>query len=117
VIFNAEVERSLLESFEDGETSSRRVHPTRTLAKRETDDLISDLANRYGAQRDRGRPRQDQGARLPYATEGGITISKNDIASSRRTSRRSSLANESGRERRGPYERGLITEESGHEQS
>src|SRR5262249_16600422 len=48
VIFNAEVERSLQDAFEEGEEFEPPEFVNQTLAKRETDDLISELANRTG---------------------------------------------------------------------
>ena len=79
VIFNTEVERSLQEAFEEGEDFEPPEFINQTLAKREMDDLISNLAERYGAHAIAGVLDTIKALGFKYATEGGITISKNDI--------------------------------------
>src|SRR5207247_7637737 len=49
VIFNAEIERSLQEAASDDGQEIEYQFINRTLAKRETGDLISELVVRYGA--------------------------------------------------------------------
>ena len=116
VIFNAEVERALLEAYEEGEDFEPPEFINQTLAKRETDDLISDLANRYGAHVIAGVLDTIKTLGFKYATEGGITISKNDIVVPQ--DKQEILARYEARVEKveDQYERGLITEEERHEQ-
>jgi DNA-directed RNA polymerase subunit beta' len=116
VIFNAEVERSLQDAFEEGEEFEPPEFINQTLAKRETDDLISGLAERYGAHAIAGVLDKIKALGFKYATEGGITISKNDIVIPQ--DKQEILARYEERVQRveEQYERGLITEEERHEQ-
>jgi DNA-directed RNA polymerase subunit beta' len=116
VIFNYEVERALLEAYEEGEGFEPPEFINQTLAKRETDDLISDLANRYGAHVIAGVLDTIKTLGFKYATEGGITISKNDIVVPQ--DKQEILARYEARVEKveDQYERGLITEEERHEQ-
>ena len=116
VIFNYNVERALLEAYEDGEDFEPPEFINQTLAKRETDDLISDLANRYGAHVIAGVLDTIKTLGFKYATEGGITISKNDIVVPQ--DKQEILARYEARVEKveDQYERGLITEEERHEQ-
>jgi DNA-directed RNA polymerase subunit beta' len=115
VIFNSEVERALLESFGD-EKVALPEFINQTLAKREMDDLISALAERYGAHGMGGVLDTIKTLGFKYATDGGITISKNDIVVPE--DKQEILARYEERVARveGQYERGLITEEERHEQ-
>ncbi len=116
VIFNAEVERSLLESVADDSKIEPPDYLNKTLAKREMDDFISDLAVRYGAHGIAGVLDTIKALGFKYATEGGITISKNDIVvpqDKQEILARYELRVERVEEQ---YERGLITEEERHEQ-
>ena len=116
VIFNAEVERALLEAFEEGEEFEPPEFINQTLAKRETDDLISDLANRYGAHAIAGVLDTIKTLGFKYATEGGITISKNDIVVPQDKQEILARYEERVEKVEEQYERGLITEEERHEQ-
>jgi DNA-directed RNA polymerase subunit beta' len=87
-----------------------------TLAKRETDDLISELANRYGAHAIAGVLDTVKALGFKYATEGGITISKNDIVVPEDKQEILARYEERVEKVEGQYERGLITEEERHEQ-
>src|SRR5215207_853697 len=77
VIVDAEVDRSLFESF--GEAPAERPFLNRTLSKKEMDFFISDLADRYGAHVIAGVLDKIKTLGFRYATQAGITISKNDI--------------------------------------
>ena len=79
VIFNSEVERSLMESYGEEKNAEPPEFINHTLSKREMDDLISALAERYGAHGMGGVLDTIKTLGFKYATEGGITISKNDI--------------------------------------
>jgi DNA-directed RNA polymerase subunit beta' len=114
VILNEEVERSLREAFE-GEEFERPTFMNETLSKRETDDFISSLANQYGSHAIAGVLDKIKSLGFKYATEGGITISKNDIVVPE--NKQDILAGYEVQVKRveEQYERGLITEEERHE--
>ena len=78
VIFNTEVERSLEEAVVVGEAG---VHTfiNRTLSKREIDNFIADLVDRYGAHAIASVLDTIKSLAFKYATQAGITVSKNDI--------------------------------------
>src|SRR4029453_16072216 len=116
VIFNAEVERSLGDAFEDGEEFEPPEFINQTLAKRETDDLISDLANRYGAHAIAGVLDTIKSLGFKYAPQGGITILKNDILGPEAKQETLARYEERVEKVEDQYERGLITEEERHEQ-
>ncbi len=80
------------------------------------DDLISALAERYGAHSMAGVLDTIKALGFKYATEGGITVSKNDIVIPQ--DKQEILARYEERVQRveEQYERGLITEEERHEQ-
>jgi DNA-directed RNA polymerase subunit beta' len=113
VIFNAEVERALIEAgvvdVED--------HPflNRTLSKRELDGFIGDLVEHYGPNTIAAALDVIKSLTFRFATRAGITISKNDIVVpdekeeilSRYEAEVASVEKE--------YDRGLMTEEERHE--
>jgi DNA-directed RNA polymerase subunit beta' len=109
VIFNTEVERSLEEAVVVGEAG---VHTfiNRTLSKREIDIFIGELVNRYGAHAIASVLDTIKSLAFKYATQAGITISKNDIVIPE--SKEQILEEYEGRvpALEAQYERGLITE-------
>jgi DNA-directed RNA polymerase subunit beta' len=115
VIFNAEVERALREAFADGDKFDPPVYMNQTLSKKETDEFISSLTTQYGAHGIAGVLDTIKALGFKYATEGGITISKNDIVVP--DDKQEILARYEKRVARveEQYERGLITEEERHE--
>jgi DNA-directed RNA polymerase subunit beta' len=116
VIFNAEVERSIQEAAgEDGDLEVAIPFVNRTLSKKEMDDFISELANVYGAHMIGGILDKIKTLGFRYATDAGITISKNDIVIP--PNKQEILAEYEERVGRveGQYERGLITEEERRE--
>ncbi len=116
VIFNVEVERALAEALvEDGDGAVEHAFVNRTLTKREMDDFISGLAQRYGAPVIAGVLDRIKSLGFRYATEAGITISKNDIVVP--PEKEKILAEYESRVEKveQQYERGLITEEERHE--
>src|SRR5205085_2294102 len=114
VIFNSEVERSLQEATGDGD-STRHDFINRTLSKKEMGEFISELVDRYGAHAIASVLDTIKSLGFAYATQGGITISKNDIVIP--PDKEPILAD--FEERVGKveqqYTRGLITEEERHE--
>ncbi len=115
VIFNTEVERSLLEAVVVGEAG---VHTfiNRTLSKREIDNFIADLVDRYGAHAIASVLDTIKSLAFKYATQAGITVSKNDIVIP--PEKAAILAGYEAKVKvvEGNYERGLITEDERHEQ-
>jgi DNA-directed RNA polymerase subunit beta' len=114
VIFNAEVARALVEAAGEGD-GSRHDFINRTLSKKEMGDFISELVDRYGAHAIAAVLDTIKSLGFAYATQGGITISKNDIVVP--TDKEDILAQ--FEERVGKveqqYARGLITEDERHE--
>jgi DNA-directed RNA polymerase subunit beta' len=115
VIFNAEIERSLLEAAsEDGEEIEYQFI-NRTLAKKETGDLISELVDRYGAAEISGVLDMIKALGFRYATMAGVTISKNDIVIPAEKEKILAEYEERVAEVERQYERGLITDSERHE--
>src|SRR5439155_696479 len=114
VIFNAEVERALEEVvWEDEELDHDFIN--RTLPKREIDAFIGQLVDRYGAHAIANVLDKIKSLGFHYATQAGVTISKNDIVIP--PEKEQILAEYENRvaAKEGEYERGLITEEERHE--
>jgi DNA-directed RNA polymerase subunit beta' len=115
VIFNLEVERALREALGEDDSTTAHDFINRTLSKREMDDFISELAEHYGAPAIGGVLDQIKTLGFKFATQAGITISKNDIVIP--TDKQQILdAHEKQVEQvEQQYERGLITEEERRE--
>jgi DNA-directed RNA polymerase subunit beta' len=118
VIFNAEVERSLADALPEErveEAIAELPYVNLTLSKKEMDVFISDLAERYGAHVIAGVLDKVKTLGFKYATDAGVTISKNDIDIPE--AKDEILAGYEARvsEVEALYERGLITEEERHE--
>src|SRR5437870_4667082 len=81
VIFNAEIGRALAEASGDREGSEvgRHTYVNRTLSKKELGAFISDLVNQYGAHTVSVVLDTIKTLGFKYATQAGVTISKNDI--------------------------------------
>jgi DNA-directed RNA polymerase subunit beta' len=114
VIFNAEVERALQEVVFEGEELDHEFI-NRTLPKREIDGFITQLVDRYGAQAIANVLDKVKSLGFHYATQAGVTISKNDIVIP--PDKEQILAEYETRVAgvEAQYERGLITEEERHE--
>jgi DNA-directed RNA polymerase subunit beta' len=114
VIFNAEVERALGEVVLDEEALDHEFI-NRTLPKREIDSLIGHLVDHYGAHAIANVLDKIKSLGFHYATQAGVTISKNDIVIPE--DKEEILADYEQRVTgvEGQYERGLITEEERHE--
>jgi DNA-directed RNA polymerase subunit beta' len=114
VIFNQEVERALEEVvWEDEELDHEFIN--RTLPKREIDGFIGQLVDRYGAHAIANVLDKVKSLGFHYATQAGVTISKNDIVIP--PDKEEILAEYENRvaDVEGQYERGLITDEERHE--
>jgi DNA-directed RNA polymerase subunit beta' len=114
VILNEEVERSLREAFGDADFEPPPFM-NQTLSKKETDEYISSLSDRYGSHGIAGVLDKIKALGFKYATEGGITISKNDIVVPEDKQEILGRYEEQVERVEEQYERGLITEEERHE--
>ena len=115
VIFNSEVERSLQEAVVVGE-AGQHTFINRTLSKREIDIFIAELVDRYGAHAIASVLDTIKSLAFKYATQAGITISKNDIVVPPEKEELLSGYEAKVKVVEGNYERGLITEDERHEQ-
>ena len=115
VIFNAAVERALTEAFRGKGKAVDHAFINKTLSKKEMDQLISDISDRHGAHTLAAVLDAIKTLGFKYATQAGVTISKNDIVIPRE--KETILAEYEKRvsEVEAQYERGLITEEERHE--
>jgi DNA-directed RNA polymerase subunit beta' len=113
VIFNLDVERALREALGDGEIAHEFIN--RTLSKREMDDFITDLAEQYGAPAIGGVLDEIKSLGFRYATQAGITISKNDIVIPTDKQEIIDKYEAQVEQVEQQYERGLITEEERRE--
>jgi DNA-directed RNA polymerase subunit beta' len=116
VIFNAEVERVLEEAVDDYD-SDEPLHDfmNRTLPKRELDAFIAELVDEYGAHSIASVLDMIKSLGFRYATQAGVTISKNDIVIP--PDKEQILAEYEERVEKvdAQYARGLITDEERHE--
>ena len=85
VVFNAAVERALTELPQPCRNGGRRQEPVehqfinRTLSKKEMDAFITELSDRHGAHTLAAVLDAIKTLGFRYATQAGVTISKNDI--------------------------------------
>jgi DNA-directed RNA polymerase subunit beta' len=115
VIFNAEVERALVEALgAEGDTDLHGFMNS-TLAKRELDGFIVELVEGYGAHVIAGVLDTIKTLGFSYATDAGITISKNDIVVPAEKEEILAAYEDRVGGVEQQYERGLITEEERHE--
>src|SRR5205823_6955998 len=114
VIFNSEVERSLAGAVGDGD-ASRHSFINRTLSKKEMGDFIAELVDRYGAHAIASVLDTIKSLGFRYATQAGITISKNDIIVPPEKEDILASFEERVSKVEQQYARGLITEEERHE--
>jgi DNA-directed RNA polymerase subunit beta' len=116
VIFNAEVERALAEAVEeyDGEEP---LHDfiNRTLTKRELDSFIAELVDVYGAHSIATVLDMVKTLGFKFATQAGVTISKNDIVIPPDKEEILAEYEERVGKVEAQYERGLITDDERHE--
>src|SRR5216684_3021133 len=116
VIFNSEVERALAEAVEDyNPEDPLHDYINRTLPKRELDAFIAELVHEYGAHSIASVLDMIKTLGFKYATQAGVTISKNDIVIP--PDKEKILAEYEERVSKvvAQYERGLITDEERHE--
>jgi DNA-directed RNA polymerase subunit beta' len=114
VIFNEEVARAILSAVPDADTSVVEF-VNRTLGKKETNDFVTGLVDVFGAAVISVLLDTIKDLGFHYATQAGITISKNDIVI---PEEKDAILDEyEGRVGKieTQFERGLITEEERHE--
>ncbi len=111
VIFNEEVGRSLARTLGEGYVASEQPFINRALAKKETNDFISDLVDRYSALSIAPILDTIKELGFAHATRAGITISKNDIVIPENKEEILSGYEERVQRIEREYERGLITED------
>ncbi|MGZ4335912.1 MAG: DNA-directed RNA polymerase subunit beta' [Gaiellaceae bacterium] len=116
VIFNSEVERALAEAVADYDPEDPlHDYINRTLPKRELDAFIAELVHEYGAHSIASVLDMIKTLGFKYATQAGVTISKNDIVIP--PDKEEILAEYEERVEKvvAQYEHGLITDEERHE--
>src|SRR3989440_2735396 len=114
-MFNVDVERSRREAHGLDQAPEDFQYVNTPISKKEMDIFISELAERYGAQVIASVLDTIKSLGFKYATDAGVTISKNDIIIPESKEQILSGYEERVSEIEGLYERGLITEEERHE--
>ena len=123
VVFNEAVERALIDAFRgtgangagDGKQRSSTSSSTGRSRRRRWTSLISDLSDRHGAHTLAAVLDAIKTLGFRFATEAGVTISKNDIVIPREKEQILADYEKRVAEVEAQYERGLITEEERHE--
>jgi DNA-directed RNA polymerase subunit beta' len=115
VILNSEIDRTLSEALGDGADRALHEFANRTLSKRETDALISELSDRYGAHTVARVLDTIKALGFSYATKAGVTVSKNDIVIPPNKEEILTRYEERVAGVEQQYERGLITDGERHE--
>jgi DNA-directed RNA polymerase subunit beta' len=123
VVFNGAVERALTDAFRStsgdgngsGSTPAEYLFVNRTLPKKEMDILITEISDRHGAHTLASVLDAIKSLGFRFATQAGVTISKNDIVIPREKEQILAEFEKRVAEVEAQYERGLITEEERHE--
>jgi DNA-directed RNA polymerase subunit beta' len=115
VIFNVEVERTIAEAAGADDVDVEFPYVNRTLSKKEMDDFITELAELFGAHMIGNVLDKIKTLGFRYATDAGITISKNDIVIPPDKQEILAMYEERVAQVEQQYERGLITEEERRE--
>ena len=79
IIYNDRIERALAEALGDGFDASKYVFVNQSMKKRDTTRLIDALVQTYGATTISLVLDAFKDLGFKYATQAGITISKNDV--------------------------------------
>ena len=116
IIYNDRIERALAEALGDGFDASKYVFVNQSMKKRDTTRLIDALVQTYGATTISLVLDAFKDLGFKYATQAGITISKNDVVvPARKGSRSSTSTRRIVAEISDQYDMGLITQEERHE--
>jgi DNA-directed RNA polymerase subunit beta' len=115
IIYNDRIERALAEALGDGFDASKYVFVNQSMKKRDTTRLIDALVQTYGASTISLVLDAFKDLGFKYATQAGITISKNDVVVP--PSKQSILDKYEQQvgEISDQYDTGLITQEERHE--
>ncbi len=115
IIYNDRIERALHEALGDGFDASKYVFVNQSMKKRDTTRLIDALVQTYGATTISLVLDAFKDLGFKYATQAGITISKNDVvvppSKQAILDKYEALVNEISDQ----YDMGLITQEERHE--
>ena len=114
VIFNVEIERSLEVAVHTNDAVAH-TFINRPLSKREIDVFIAELVDLYGAHAVATVLDTIKSLAFRFATQAGITVSKNDIVIPPNKEEILVGYEEEVRKLEGEYQRGLMTEEERHE--
>jgi DNA-directed RNA polymerase subunit beta' len=115
IIYNDRIERALSEALGDGFDSSKYTFVNQSMKKRDTTRLIDMLVQTYGATTISLVLDAFKDLGFKYATQAGITISKNDVVV---PPSKQSILDKFDKivgEITGQYDDGLITQEERHE--
>ena len=111
IIFNDKVERALSTALGDEYDAERFVFVNHTLKKKGVNEMVSDLVEAYGAPAVAQVLDAFKDLGFHYASQAGITISKNDIVSPPNKEEILDRYEEQAQEIQGQYEEGYITAE------
>ena len=111
IIFNDRVERSLADALEDEYDPEKYDFVNRSLRKRDVNEIVTDLVEAYGAPAVALVLDAFKELGFHYATQAGITISKNDVISPPNKEEILDRYEAEAAEIHGQYDEGYITAE------
>ena len=115
IIFNDKVERALADALGDEYDPEKYEFVNHSLKKKNVNQMVTDLVEAYGAAAVSQVLDAFKDLGFHYATQAGITISKNDIVSPPNKEEILERYEEQATEIQGQYEEGYITAEERHE--
>jgi DNA-directed RNA polymerase subunit beta' len=115
IIFNDKVERALSDALADEYDPEKFEFINHSLKKKDVNKMVSDLVEGYGAPAVAQVLDAFKDLGFHYATQAGITISKNDIVSPPNKEKILDRYEAQAQEIQGKYEEGYITAEERHE--
>jgi DNA-directed RNA polymerase subunit beta' len=115
IIFNDKVERALSDALAEEYDPEKFDFVNHSLKKKEVNEMVSDLVEGYGAPAVAQVLDAFKDLGFHYATQAGITISKNDIVSPPNKEKILDRYEAQAQEIQGQYEEGYITAEERHE--
>ena len=115
IIYNDRIERALAEALGDGFDASKYVFVNQSMKKRDTTKLIDALVQTYGATTISLVLDAFKDLGFKYATQAGITISKNDVVVPPQKQSILDKYEKLVAEISDQYDMGLITQEERHE--
>ena len=115
IIYNDRIERALAEALGDEFDAAKYVFVNQSMKKRDTTRLIDALVQTYGATTISLVLDAFKDLGFKYATQAGITISKNDVVIPPNKSEILSKYEQQVAEISDQYDMGLITQEERHE--